>query len=111
MNASQTGGNAPAAVPERDWQRTVLDAARAFGWAAYHTHDSRRSAPGFPDLVLARPPRLLFVELKTETGRVAPAQQAWLDTLAACGAQVAVWRPSDWPLVEAILRPDPEAAA
>jgi hypothetical protein len=47
--------------------------------------------------VLARPPRLLFCELKSETGTFRPGQLEWLDVLALCPpAEVFVWRPSDW---------------
>ena len=65
-----TGG--PGRLTERQFQRQVLDLARLCGYRAYHTHDSRRSQPGFPDIVLVNPERrhTLFVELKTSTGRV-----------------------------------------
>jgi hypothetical protein len=82
-------------VTESELFEAIRKLARLTGWAMYHTHDSRRSEPGFPDLVLMRPPRILFRELKTETGRVTPAQQKWLDELTACGADAAVWRPRD----------------
>jgi hypothetical protein len=35
-------------MTERTWQDQVVEAATLFGWAVYHTYDSRRSAPGFP---------------------------------------------------------------
>ena len=47
----------------------VVDLARTLGWRVYHTYDSRRSQPGFPDLVLVRE-RILFLELKSETGKL-----------------------------------------
>jgi hypothetical protein len=62
----------------------------------YHTHDSRRSEPGFPDLVLVRHERLLFVELKSGKGKLTPAQAQWFGRLSQAGASVRVWRPSDW---------------
>lgn len=68
--------------------------ARQFGLLAYHTHDSRRSAAGFPDWVLVGT-RVLFRELKREGEKPTPAQQAFLDRLAAAGADVGVWRPID----------------
>ncbi len=82
-------------MTEQDLQRLVIDAARVGGWRWYHTHDSRRSAPGFPDVVLVRAPELLFVELKSERGRIRPEQSDWLDALAACGAEAAIVRPAD----------------
>jgi hypothetical protein len=72
--------------------------ARLYGWRrVYHTHDSRRSDPGFPDLVLVHPGqrRIVFAELKTATGRTTPVQDAWLADLAAAGAEVHLWRPAD----------------
>ncbi len=80
-----TKANTVAAVSEREFQTQVLTLARLSGWKTYHTHEARRSASGFPDLVLVRPPRLLFVELKSQEGRVRPEHNVWLDALAACG--------------------------
>ena len=79
------------AMKERELQQAVQEAAALFGWLYYHTYDSRRSNPGFPDLVLARNGTILFVELKSQTGKVSPEQQTWLDAVGGI-----VWRPSDW---------------
>jgi VRR-NUC domain len=91
-------------ISEKAWMATVLEAARACGWLAYHTHNSRRSAPGFPDVVAVRGGRVLFVELKAEGGRLSEAQAEWLAALGGAGADVHVWRPSDWDLVQEVLR-------
>jgi hypothetical protein len=56
-----------ARISEKEFQAQVLGLARLSGLLCYHTHDSRRSKPGVPDLVLARPPVDRFVELKTDT--------------------------------------------
>lgn len=96
-------GQLPA-LTERQWQDRVVDLARWHGWRTYHTHDSRRSAAGFPDLVLVRGGRLLFVELKSSSGRVTPAQRVWLADLSACpGVEVHLWRPADWVEVQTTL--------
>lgn len=82
---------------EHAFQQQVEGLARVYRWRRYHTHDSRRSNAGFPDLVLVRGPELLFVELKTRTGRVRPEQHDWLDALRAVpGIEVYLWRPDDW---------------
>jgi hypothetical protein len=92
-------------VSEKGFQAAVVQLAKLQGWMAYHTHDSRRSEPGFPDCVLARAPRLILAELKRETGQLTEEQQAWLDELAGCGSvEVYVWRPADWPEIERTLR-------
>jgi hypothetical protein len=52
-----------------------------------------------------RPPRLVFAELKSETGTVKPAQAEWLDVLRAVpGLEVYVWRPGDMDEIARVLR-------
>lgn len=92
-----------AAVDEEGWQAQVIQQAEWMGWWVHHHYDSRRSTPGWPDLVLLRPPQILFVELKTESGRLTRAQWEVIDMLRACGLAAQVWRPSDWPEVERTL--------
>jgi hypothetical protein len=82
-------------VTERELQQAIVDAARWLGWLVYHTHDSRRSEPGFPDLVMVRAPRLVFVELKRAGGRLTDAQKEWLQQLTMA-AETHVWFPDDW---------------
>ena len=105
------------AITEAQWQHQVQTIATAHDWRWYHAPDNRpvtaRSGRryvqairgGFPDLVLVRGPRLLFVELKREgpRGVVTDDQQQWLDDLARASAEVYVWRPSDLPEVTAVL--------
>ncbi|WP_051914002.1 VRR-NUC domain-containing protein [Thermorudis peleae] len=79
---------------------------RLLGWQVYHTWISVRSPAGFPDLVLAKPGRpLILTELKTERGKLSPAQEAWLAVLQQVpGIIVRVWRPSDWDEIVAALQ-------
>lgn len=99
-------GQVPFVVSEKDWQLQVIELAELYGWRVYHTFDSRRSNPGWPDLVLCRPTsgELLYVELKTDKGRLSAAQRAWLDALAACGQETHVWRPRDFDAVHDRLK-------
>lgn len=90
-------------MSEATLQRNILSlAVESLGWLAYHTHDSRRSQPGFPDLVLAhaRQQRLIFAELKTERGRQTNEQKLWEGHLRVIRSAVALefylWRPTDW---------------
>ena len=92
-------------LSERDFQAQVVQLAKLTGWRVYHTYDSRRSNPGFPDLVLVRAPRVILAELKRERGRVTAAQREWGETLRACpGVEYYLWRPSDWDEIEQVLR-------
>jgi len=86
---------AVGALTEKQWQAQVVELAEHAGWTVHHTFDSRRSRAGWPDLTLLRAPHLVFVELKTETGRVSRHQQDTLTLLRACGQEAHVWRPSD----------------
>lgn len=91
------------AMTEREFQQQVVDLAGLTGWLVYHTHDSRHSAQGWPDLVLVRPPELIFAELKTETGRLSTAQKEWLEALTGSGQRACVWRPADFDAIVAAL--------
>lgn len=93
----------PERKSEKSWQSDVLKVARLQGWKHYHTHDSRRSNPGFPDLILVRPPRVIAAELKAVDGTVSPDQEEWLTLLSMSGVETYVWRPADMAEVAVIL--------
>lgn len=89
---------------EKEWQAQVLELAARCGWDfRYHTYDSRRSASGFPDLVLVKPPRIIFAELKVGRRKVTAEQAAWLEALAACNMEYYVWYPDDLESVRDVL--------
>lgn len=77
---------------EKAFMAAVVEIAKLYGWLVYHAHDSRRSEPGVPDLLLCKPPRVIFAELKRRGGRVSPAQRFWLEQLGQCtGVCVFLW--------------------
>jgi hypothetical protein len=109
---------------EAHFQQQVVQLAGAYGWRTYHTHDSRRSQPGFPDLVLVRDAELIFAELKTDKGRVRPEQAEWIKALQQVSSALAgvfaflkedigvalpaavdvyIWRPADFDELHARL--------
>lgn len=83
------------AMSEDTLQTRVEQLARELGWIHYHTYNSRRSQPGFPDLVLVRRGRIVWRELKTSRGKPSADQKKWLDALAVANADVGIWRPID----------------
>lgn len=108
----------------------IIDLAHHHGWLAAHFRpaqgrDGRWVTPmqgdkGFPDVILARGGRIVFIEAKREKGGVvSPAQRAWLEELDpapqlcpewACGGDggvahsVHVFRPSDRAAIEELLK-------
>jgi hypothetical protein len=102
--ASETARAAiDAATSEKDFQSLVIGLARRTGWTCYHTHDSRHSEKGFPDLVFVGHGMILFRELKAERGKLSADQERWRDLLVGAGCDWRCWRPSDWPSVEMCL--------
>lgn len=101
-------------ISEADFQAAVIDLARVNGWRVVHFRPARTEqgwrtpvaadGKGFPDLVCCGRGRVIFVELKSQQGRIRPEQQQWLDSLQAVGAEAYVWRPSDWPHVQEVLQ-------
>lgn len=96
-------------IPEAAFQTRVIETARTFGWLCHHTRPALRQggrystpiqgAAGFPDLVLAKNGRVIFAELKTETGRLTDWQEQWIQALTSDplnAPEVFVWRPSDY---------------
>jgi hypothetical protein len=109
-----------ATVSEAAFQTGVIRLARSLNYEIYHhttaggkcrqcgTRSSGGrivTSKGFPDLVIARtdPPRLIYAELKSQKGRIAPEQREWQERLEANGQEFYIWRPSDWPDIERIL--------
>ena len=84
-------------ITEKQFQSQLIRTACMLNWTVYHTHDSRKSAPGFPDLVMLGHGRQIVAELKTEKGRVSPYQTGWLDAFREVTQppEVFLWRPSD----------------
>lgn len=101
-------------MTEREFQTQVIQLARLCGWRVAHFRPARmkdgswRTAvqgdgAGFPDLVLVRGPKVLWVELKAENGGLTERQCEWRRVLLKAGQDYRLWVPSKWPEVEATL--------
>ena len=108
-------------MTEAQFQAAVIELAQINGWRVFHARKAQNGkgawrtpvaadGAGFPDLVLVKD-RVIFAELKTNTGRVSPAQREWLDALAEARVKAhstgvvdaVVWRPKDWDDILATL--------
>ncbi len=94
---------------EKVLQENVRELCVVLKLRHYHTFDSRKSAPGWPDSVIAGPHGVLVRELKRQREKPTAAQQQWLDDLAATGVNVGVWRPLDW--IDGTIRRELETLA
>ncbi len=67
----------------------LIDAARALGYMVHHETDSRKTDPGFPDLLIVGHGHIFIFECKsryeklrpatvTKKGRYLPGQEEWL---------------------------------
>jgi len=96
-------------ITENQFQEQIKELAKLFGWLYYHTWKSYHSPQGFPDVTLVRlepEPRLIFAELKSESGQPTESQWIWLYVLQHIGKPVEcyLWKPSDWDTIVSILR-------
>lgn len=82
-------------ISERTFHLWLRDVARAAGWRDYSKMNQWGARPGFPDFLCVRPPRLIFVELKTKKGVASKHQKAWRDDLLGVpGVEYYLWRPA-----------------
>lgn len=95
-------------MTEAEWQATVVKHARSRRWMCHFTPDLlyrkgfRDRIPmdqgdrGFPDLVLIAPcGKIVYAELKSETGTLSAFQKRWKQRLLAGGHDWRLWRPRD----------------
>lgn len=95
-HGDETGGDP---MTEAELQANIVDLARWAGYLTMHIRNSRKnSGVGFPDLVLLHQTtgRLLFAELKSDSGKPTPGQWTWLNALWDGGHSAYLWRPADW---------------
>jgi hypothetical protein len=84
-------------MTEAELQESVRRMCADLGLYHYHPHDSRRSASGFPDswILNKRTGRVIYRELKTQSGQLTSEQKAIGYALTAGGHDWQVWRPND----------------
>lgn len=103
---------ADALLTEAEFQEQVVTLARMMRWRTMHVRRSigkghawttATSVKGWPDLTLWRPGQFLMVELKTDTGPATDEQLVLLAELREAGVDARLWRPADWPEIQATL--------
>lgn len=103
-------------MSEAELQKAIIELAKRLGWRVHHTTSASvrpgayvtplQGHRGFPDLVLLRPPRVVFAELKVKKNRLSQDQAVWLNGLQhSTGVAGYEWREADWftGAIEAVL--------
>lgn len=99
---------------ETEFLRQVTELAEMLGWRTAHFRPARTAhgwrtpvqgslGKGFPDLVMLRRDRVLFVELKGHKG-VLSAEQAEILALLDQAAEAYCWHPEQLDEIAAVLR-------
>jgi len=105
---------------EAEFQDKIVKLARLCGWKVAHFRPAMTSrgqwitpvsadGKGFPDLVMVKPPHILFVECKSATGKLTLEQKDWAnilhDVMIHPNQRVfqRIWRPSDEDEIEKFL--------
>jgi hypothetical protein len=96
------------AMTEDELLIAITEAATFLGWRWTHVRRSDlaiiQGHVGFPDIVLAKAGRVLFLELKRQDGRATPDQVAWIDALTG-GGDRALTGAGGW-IDALVVRPD-----
>jgi len=109
-------------ISETAFATQVEHLLRQYGWRFMHIKPSvmqsgrwassmNPEGKGYPDYTAVRRGRLLFIELKSERGKISPDQEEWLDDLINVARhtnfqeiQVYEWRPHMVEEISEILR-------
>lgn len=83
-------------MTEQELLTAITEAATLYGWRWHHIRRSDKAVQqghaGFPDLVLAREGKVLFLELKAAKGVVSDDQWQWVHHLGGrSGVAHVIW--------------------
>ena len=93
------------AMKESELQDAILELAERLGWYVHAERPARtiqgwrtpiQGKPGYPDLTLCRLGTILWIECKSERGRLTEEQNSWLSDLNANKTCAHWFRPSAW---------------
>jgi len=108
-------------ISEATFQQRLIKALQENGWKVCEFRKARikkggidvyrtpfgADGMGFPDLIAARPPRVLFIENKSDSGQASPEQIKWLLLLSKCqGVETYCWQPAHWDTIYEVIKND-----
>lgn len=96
-------------MSETEFREQVIELCKWLKWKYYFSWSSIHSPNGYPDLCLVKElangtAKLVYFELKSETGKLTKSQKEWLSILGKVPNVIAKCiRPSDWDDIVKIL--------
>jgi len=106
-------------MTEAEFQNQIIKYAQLKGWEVMHVRKATQGAKGrnrarwvtptsvrgWPDLTLWHPKRggMLFIEVKSDKGRVSPEQKAVLASLTDAGQYAVFAKPKMWEELKNLL--------
>lgn len=82
-------------ITETDIRHQVRDCLRAKGWFVFHILQGLGAYKGITDLIAAKNSRIVFIELKTKTGKQSDYQKQFQSDLEAAGGEYILCRGID----------------
>ncbi len=82
-------------VTETDIRRQIQDYLRIRGWFVFYILQGLGAYKGIPDLIAVKNGRVLFIELKTKTGRQSDHQRKFQSDIEAHGGEYVLCRGVD----------------
>lgn len=94
------------AITEKQFMAAVVEYAKRLGYFVFHPLAMKGSEAGYPDLTLIhmKKERIIWIECKSEAGRLTKEQKLWLGAIEDAGGEVYIFRPSDMDRILEILR-------
>lgn len=84
-----------ATMSESEIRRQVKDYLAAKGWFCFHVLQGLGAYKGITDLIAVRDGRIVFIELKTKTGKQSDYQKQFQADLEAAGGEYVLCRGVD----------------
>lgn len=93
-------------LTEKELERAIAEMARFLGFMVFHARPAQTSkgwrtpvaydGKGYPDLTLVGNGRVVFLEVKSDKGKLSPDQEGWKRHIIQAGAEYFLLTPQSW---------------
>ena len=86
----------------------VVDICEKQGFLWHHLYDLYKGFTGCPDLMMAKPPRLIFIKFKVQGRELGNEEHLWMQTMERChGVEAYVFYSNDLHKAMSVIREGP----